>query len=230
MSAGWVPSVLCCLILCAQSGTAQVGKRPALSSRVAISGGMGVEYISAPDVVDYVNAIAAGAGATQRVAEIKSGAQFFGAVAFPLSVDLVLKAEYVYLIASYNPNIVIGSSEFTLTTQMPSVLLQYVLWDEGLYNVKAGGGLGYHFSSLTSKYAFVDEELIGNGIGGVIGLEANTAFGDHFFGYLGADLRWEFIGKMRKTSSVAQLQPNVIAIPTMQAFAIGARLGFSFYF
>ena len=201
-----------------------------LSSRVALSAGMGVEYISAPDVVDFVNATAV--RATQRVPEFKSAAQFFGALAYPLSVDWVLKAEYLYLLVSYNADIPGRSSDFTLAVHMPSLILQHILWDEGgLYNVKAGGGLGYHFAALTVKYLYQDGRLSGKGLGVVGDVEANTAFGDHLFAYFGVDVRWEFIGTLTNSTAVPQnFQGSVIPLPTMNAFSIGARLGFSYYF
>jgi len=194
-----------------------------LSSRVAISGGMGVEYLSAPNVVDYINVLIA-SYTRQRVPEFKSSVQFFGALAYPISNDWVLKAEYVYLLGSYNPDTPNRASEFSLTMNMPSVILQYVLWDEGLYNIKAGIGIGYHFATLTTKYLTVDDQLSGKGIGTLAELEANTAFGEHLFAYLGADLRWELIGIMRG------LQPGGLPRPNMHAFGVGARLGFSYYF
>ncbi|MBM2840371.1 MAG: hypothetical protein HW412_899 [Bacteroidetes bacterium] len=194
-----------------------------LSSRFALSGGMGVEYISVPDVVDFINASIA-VFTTQRVSEFKSSVQFFGALAYPLSEDWVLKGEYAYVLVSYAPNIPGRSSEFTLAVHMPSLVLQYVLWDERLYNIKAGIGFGYHVASLVVSYPGVDNRLTGKGIGSVIDLEANTAFGDHLFAYLGADLRWEFIGKMDGRTQ------GIIPLPTGNAFSTGARLGFSYYF
>jgi hypothetical protein len=202
-----------------------------LSSRVALSGGMGVEYVSAPDIVDYVNGRAAAAGATQRLSVFKAGVGFFGALAYPISTDLVLKAEFIYFLGSYNPEIPYIPTEFTLTANMPSIILQYVLWDEQLYNIKVGGGFGYHFVSLSEKYFTVDDELTGKGLGAVIDFEANTAFGDHLFAYLGGDLRFEFIGKLKNAASVSQTsQYGVVPLPTANAFSIGARLGFSYYF
>ncbi len=197
-----------------------------LSLRIALSGGMGVEYLSAPKVVDFVNA-SIGAYTRQRVPEFKSAVQFFGALSYPLSSGWVLKAEYVYLLGSYNPDIPTVPSEFTLTVNMPSVILQCVLWDEKLYNIKAGVGLGYHFASLTTKYVTVDDQLSGKGIGTVIELEANTAFGEHLFAYLGADLRWELIGTMKSSRNSGSVG---FPLPNMHAFGVGARLGFSYYF
>ena len=199
-----------------------------LSSRVALSAGMGVEYVSAPDVVDYVNGVAASLGAVERAPEFKAGVCFFGALSYPLTADWILKAEYVYLLASYNASIPYGSSDVSLTVQMPTLMLQRVLWDEGLYDVKVGAGLGYHFASLETKNPYFDDTMTGSGIGAVLDAEANTAFGDHLFAYLGGDARFEFIGKLKGSSSASQR--FLIALPSVNAFSIGARLGFSYYF
>ncbi len=200
-----------------------------LSSRIALSAGMGVEYVSAPDVVDYVNLLSAQYGATIRVPEFKAGVGFFGALDYPLSADWVLKGEYVYLLTSYNPNIPYATSEFTLNIHMPTLIVQYVLWDERLYNVKAGAGLGYHIASLVMKYdGTLDEKLSGTGPGAVLEMEANTALGDHLFAYLGGDARFEFIGKLKSGSSLTQT--SALPTPTVSGFSIGARLGLSYYF
>ena len=198
-----------------------------LSSRVAISAGMGVEYLSVPDVVDFINALVA-PYAVQRIPQFKSAVQFFGAVAYPLSQDWVLKAEYLYMLASYSPEVGV-SSDFTLTAHMPSVIVQYVLWDEGLYDLKAGAGVGYHVATLADRFLTINDKLTGSGLGVVADLEGNTAFGDHLFAYLGGDVRWEFIGTMKNSSSGSQTS-GVIAVPTGNGFGIGARLGLSYYF
>lgn len=199
-----------------------------LSSRTAISAGMGVEYFSAPDVVDFINALVA-PYAGQRVPQFRPAVQFFGALVYPLSIDWVVKAEYLYMLASYTPEVTGVSSDFTLTIHMPSVIFQYVLWDERLYNIKAGAGLGYHFAALSDKFLTIDDRLTGKGLGIVADLEGNTAFGDHLFAYLGGDIRWEFIGTMKSRSSGSQTS-QLIPLPTGNSFGIGARLGLSYYF
>jgi hypothetical protein len=193
-----------------------------LTSRYAFSAGMGVEYLNAPDVVDYVNAAAAGLGATQRLPDFKAGVQFFGAFAVPLSADWVLKVEYAYLLMSYTPE-VIGPSDFTLVAHLPSAILQYAVLDENLYDLKVGAGVGYHFATLSTTYSTVDARFKGDGVGVIVDLEANTAFGESLFAYLGGDMRLEFIGALR-SSPPQRLQPG------LNTFSIGARFGFSYYF
>jgi len=199
-----------------------------LSSRWAISGGMGVEYLSLPDVVDFVNGVSAQFGAVTRVPDFRAGVEFFGTLAYPLSEDWVLKGEYVFLLASYNPNIPYGPSDFTLAIHIPTLILQYVLWDERLYDVKVGCGLGYHAASLSTKYSLVDDRLTGNGPGVVFDAEGNNALGDHLFVYVGGEARFEFIGRLKSSGSAAR--PGLLALPTGNGFGIGARLGLSYYF
>ncbi len=206
----------------------EAGADSQLSSRMAISAGMGVEYFGAPDIVESINTLVFGY-AVQRVPEFQSAVQFFGALLYPLSPDWVLKAEYLYLLASYNPDIPGRSTDFTLTSHMPSLILQYVLWDEHLYNIKVGAGMGYHFATLTEKFLLVDDRLAGKGPGVVADIEANTAFGDHLFAYLGGDMRWEFIGTLKSTVPGSQAS-QLNSLPTGNAFGIGARLGLSYYF
>ena len=231
-----VVSVMGLLLMTVMTAAAQRAAHPAepvspdslLSSRVELSAGMGVEYVSAPDVVNYVNSVYVFLATTERAGEFKAGVGFFGALAYPLTPDWILKAEYVYFLASYNASTPFGSSDVTLTIHMPSLIIQRVLWDERLYDLKVGIGLGYHFAGLSTKYSVVADRMTGNGPGAVVDLEANTAFGDHLFAYLGGDVRFEFIGKLKGTSFASQGSKDLI--PTVNAFSIGARLGFSYYF
>jgi hypothetical protein len=195
-------------------------------SRAGISAGMGVSYVSPQDVVDYINGAV---GSSQRLPEFKSAVEFFGALAFPITADWILKFEYTYLLGTYNVSSQFGPAEFTFGVHMPTLIAQYVLIEEGAYNVKVGSGVGYHFGSLSEKYLTVDDKLTGNGAGALLDLEANTAFGQDFFGYLGGNLRWDFIGKLTnssRTSTANSAGPS----PTLQFFGIGARLGFTYYF
>ena len=204
-------------------------EQPAQTSpRLGISGGLGVGYVSATDVVDLVNA---SGGQTGRVSEFKAGAEFFGLVAIPLTGDWGLKLEYAYLICSYNPAVASSAAaDFALAVHLPTVIGQYTLVDGGTYNVKAGAGMGYHFGSLTEKFLNLEDRYTAQGLGTVLDLEANTAFGTNFYGYLGANLRWDFVGKLTNEAGRSARLVSMSSDPTLEFFSIGARLGFTFYF
>ncbi|RPH36011.1 hypothetical protein EHM92_05225 [bacterium] len=229
---------LCCAALVAgvrisdaqNRDDAVAGKADDLILRVGVAGGMGVSYMSMTDVVDLANATM---GNYQRLPEFKSAAEFFGAATVPVSHDWVLKLEYAYVLASYNVSTTFGNgqAEYTAMAHLPSIIVQYVLLNEPVYNVKIGAGGGYHFGTLEAKFFTQDDRYSGTGPGLVLDAEGNTAFGESLYAYLGMNLRWDFIGEL--TNSMG-MTPGVsgegIAATTMQFFGLGARLGFTFYF
>ncbi len=196
-------------------------------SRIGVSAGLGVSYIHPGDVIDIVNSTP---GAEERAPQFKAGAEFFGIVNIPIDPLWSVKLEYSYMIVSYNIQTFLNPAEYTLTYHLPSVILQYLLLDAGVYNVRVGAGAGYHVGVLERKFYSEDDQYTGTGIGTVADLEANTAFGDHLYAYLGANLRWEFVGDMKNGAGLA---PGVAASgdrPTLHLLGVGARLGFTYYF
>jgi len=191
--------------------------------RTGVSVGMGVSFVNPQDIVDYVRGMV---GRGQTLPEFKSSVEFFGAVSVPISNDWLLKFEYAYLLGTYNVQTLFGPGEFSFSTHMPTVIGQYVLVEEGSYNVKVGAGGGYHVGVLSESFGTLNDKLTGNGLGTVVELEANTAFGEDFYGYIGGNLRWEFIGDL--TSSTRAISAG--SIPTLHFFELGVRFGFTHYF
>jgi hypothetical protein len=198
-----------------------------LAPRVGISGGMGVSYVTAQDVVELINAAA---GGTERVPDFKAGVEFFGTLVIPLSHEWACKVEYAYLLYSFNTNSVYGPGEFTIAAHLPTLIGQFTLVDGGTYNVKLGAGVGYHFGTFNERYYSVDDRFSGKGVGTLVDLEANTAFSENFYGYLGGNLRWDFIGKLTngvgREASITATGPAA----TLHFFSLGAKLGFTYYF
>ena len=206
----------------------QAQESPAQSlHRISVSAGMGVSYVSAEDIVNLVNSRGLG---TEKVADFKAGADFFGALGIPLNSDWSLKLEYSYLLYSYNPTGTLVPAEFTVSAHLPMILVQYTLTDAGTYNVKLGAGAGYHIGYLSEKAGSVEDRYTGKGFGTAVDLEANTAFSDDFFGYLGGNIRWEFIGRLTNDAGRSAYLVANSPEPTLHFFSVGARLGFTFYF
>ncbi len=197
------------------------------SPRASLSAGMGVEYASYSDVTGLVNATVL---PTERVPRFKSAVEFFGACTLPLSDLWLLKFEYAYTLGSWSPLGAFGPASFSVTAHMPSVILQYMLADRGVYNVRVGAGGGYHFGILAEKYLSLDDTFRGKGPGMVIEIEANTAFGDHLFAYLGGNIRWEFIGGLLDASGVSPGIASGGSGVTLHSFGAGARLGACYLF
>lgn len=193
------------------------------SQRISLSGGMGVNYHNAQDIVERIN----GSGiVAQRVDYFKSGVEFFGAISVPLNRDWAAKLEYVYLFAGYTlPSSVAGNAEFSYVLHMPTLIGQYVLFGASTYNLKAGIGIGYHIASYDER--FFHSSFSAKGLGSLLELEGNTALGEDIYAHLGAQLRWEFVGELRDGAGRGPL-PN--ASTSLNFFSIGARLGMSFCF
>ncbi len=200
-----------------------VFKDSTLAGRWGVSGGMGVSYINAQDVVDLVSS-----RANQRMPAFKAAVEFFGNLVVPVSEEWSIKCEYAYILGSYNFNSSFGSAEASFNAHMPSVIAQYSLVDEGVYNVKIGLGGGYHFGSYSETIFGSENTYKGKGIGTTADLEANTAFSENLYAYLGADLRWEFIGDLTDSAGKSPIVSNLPI--TLHFFGLGARLGFSYYF
>ncbi len=196
--------------------------------RISVSGGLGVGYVSSPDVVNLVNASTVG---VERQSEFKAGPEFFAALGIPITADWTLKVEYAYLLLSFNPSVpLLGATEYSVEVHMPTVIGQYTLIEGGVYNVRFGPGLGYHFGSLIEHYPNLDDGYTGKGLGAVLDLEANTAFGENVYGYFGGNLRWDFIGALTNGVGRTARLASMTSDPTLQFFSVGARLGFTYYF
>lgn len=203
------------------------GDAPGPLPRPGLAAGMGVLYLTARDVVDLVNASAVPA---ERVAQFHPMAEFFAAASFPLTDEWIIKVEYAFLTGSYSVGSFLGEADFSVTAHMPSVILQYVIAERGLYNLKIGAGGGYYAGALAEKYLTIDQRFSGTGGGVLTELEANTAFGEHLYAFLGANLRWSFIGELTNPSGISPGRASGGGGTTLNFFAAGARIGLSYYF
>ena len=198
---------------------------PTTAIRIGIGGGLGVAAINATDVVNVVNSTP---GALERASAFKAAAEFFGYVSVPVDSSWLIKADYGYTLASYNIATQYETAEHTLSAHLPSVIVQYVLHDGGLYCLKAGLGGGYHWGSLHMKYSTLNREYAASGFGAVMELEGNTALGTNLFVYLGVLARAEFMGSLEDANGRG---PAVnLDDPSLHWFGVGARLGFSYLF
>jgi hypothetical protein len=208
---------------CAIAGTPIVVER----MRPGIAAGMGVEYLNPRDVVDMING---GFRPEERLPDFHAGVNFFVAGFVPLSSDWLLKIEYAYLLNTYNIAALLGPGEFTMKVHMPTLYIHYMLVDEGLYNLSAGLGVGYHFGALSTGYGTLVDTYTASGPGGVLELQGNTAMSEDLFVHLGVQARWEGIGELRNSADKA---PGVNAQgkpPSLSWFSVGARIGMSYYF
>ena len=216
-------SFLFVLVVATASSPAQTANDDALP-RMSISGGLGVNYHNAQDIVNRIN----GSGVlNRRLDDFKSGVEFFGTFGVPLSSDWEVKIEYVYFMASYSePTSYGGNAEFSYAVHMPTLIGQYILHHERTYNFKAGAGVGYHFGTYAEKYALVDGTFTARGVGALLELEGNTALGEDIFAHFGTQARWDFVGNLTNASGRS---PSGTPSTSLHFFSVGARLGVTVY-
>ena len=207
----------------------QAGELPSLApGRPGLVAGMGVDYLTPRDVVDWINGSFV---PSQRVPEFHASPSFFVAGFIPLSADWMVKLEYAYQLNTYNiVSPMFGPGDFTMKVHLPTLVLHYMLVDEGLYNVSAGFGVGYHFGTLAVDCWTLVDSYTGSGPGALLELQGNSALGENLFVHLGVNARWEGIGELKNAGGKS---PGVGARgePVAMAwFGVGARIGMSYYF
>lgn len=191
---------------------------------IAIVGGMGINLVNAPEIVDYINVTAL---SSQRVDDFATAVDFFGGIELPIGEAWGLKIEHTYLFKSYSFLTATGATnELFYSVQAPSIILQKVYSGEG-YFVKMGGGGGYHFGSASEKISTfgVTSDYTTSGIGMKIDIVGQTAFDRNFYGYIGGHMGWELLGKFSTTNSA----PSALEAKRMKYFYAGLRFGITYY-
>ncbi len=196
---------------------------------IAIFGGMGVAVVSAPDMVEYINGTSI---SSQRVDDFGTAITFFGGIEFPIADGWGVKVEHSYLFKSYNFLGTNGALHDVLyEVHAPSVLLQRVVTGKGFF-IKAGAGGGYHFGSVIQKTSTfgVETRYTANGIGIKGEIVGQTAFDENFFGYIGGEFGWEFLGKVRDGNGIILSNSLRRQDASLDYFFAGLRFGAMVYF
>jgi hypothetical protein len=192
-----------------------------------VSAGMGVSYIDAPNVVDYLNTFVA--SPAERVSDFGSAVEFFVAPEKWLSPSIILRLEYAYLLKSYSISRSEGLYHFDYSVHMPTLVLDYLFQGDGFY-VKAGGGVGYHFGKFSYLFpnANTEARFTGGGVGVKLELTGNTAFGESLYGLIGGDLRLAFIGALKDSDGNGPV--GAVDPVKLHFTSVGIKFGLVYYF
>jgi hypothetical protein len=196
-----------------------------LSARPSCSAGLGVLYLSARDVVNYVNSTASPG---ERVPQFRAVADFFVSASYPLSESIILKAEYAYESGSYSVTSFFGQTQYGIGVHAPSIILEYLLAGRGVYELKIGAGAGIHFGSLTTTIVEQITSYTAHGAGFLVEFEGNTALSEHLYAYLGGSVRWDLIGELESETGGRPLETGTPV--TLHFFGVSGRLGLSYFF
>ena len=197
---------------------------------IDVTVGMGIDMHSATSLVNYINFVAQ-PRIDEKVNNFSSAVEFFAVPEVQVSQDWSAGVEYSLLIKSYaiDDRSGFSRSEFSYQVHMPTVLVHRLLLGEG-YRVKLGGGIGYHFAKFTQSFPTVgsEETLSADGLGIKLDAVGNTKFDETFYGSIGADLRWDFEGTLRRSPGVAAATTTSIQLPKMNFFSAGLKFGVTF--
>jgi hypothetical protein len=218
--------MLVALIASLASSTARSQDR--MERFFGVAAGMGVGSHSAPSLVDYINTVAQPLPG-QQLDEFSSEVEFFVAPELQIDERWILALEYSAMVKFH---IVAGRSgvsrsEFSYVVHMPTILLHHLVPGEG-YRLKFGGGAGYHVGQLEQYFAEIGsrENLTAQGIGIKLEAVGHTMFDESFYGLIGVDLRWGFLGVIRRADGSEVKERGTSAPPKMSFFSIGLKLGF----
>ena len=191
--------------------------------------GLGINAHFTHSVANYINQVAQ-PGLDQKIGIIVSAPEFFASAELQLTDDWSAGIEYSLLVKSYAIRDRSGyaRSDFSYQVHMPAVVIHRLVFGEG-YRVKFGGGIGYYFCSFRQQFQPYgnDETLKADGPGLKLEAVGNTKFDDTFYGSIGVDLRWGFLGTLERGDAVGA-GSRAGELPSMSFFNAGIKFGLTF--
>lgn len=186
-----------------------------------IRASMGIDFISVAELKDYLEA-----NYTDKLSDFSSAVNFSGSYGRMVSDNTQLELEIGYLLNSYNGSSIGGNYDLNYSVLMPSLLYNYVIIGKG-YNFKFGAGTGARFLSITEKLPADpnDYNYSSFGFGFILRGTGNTAIAEDVYAHIGADIRYDVLGKPDESSS-----GNKVGNVNFSSLSFGIRLGISYQF
>ena len=188
-------------------------------SQYDINGGMGLNFFSAPDLRDYINANFA---TTDELQSFNTSADFFGEFGYNFNDSYQLSIEYTQNLYSFNSNGIGGIYDLKLTQHKPSIIGYYLITGVG-YKFKFGGGLGIRFVTAQEKIPGLTQvlEYSTSGFGILLKTQGDTKLGGDFYALISGELRYEILGDLDFSSG------NTV---NLNSFGVALKLGLAYYF
>jgi hypothetical protein len=192
--------------------------------------GMGVGAQSAPSLVNYISAVAQ-PRIDERLDEFTTVVKFSINPELQVADEWSVGLEYGLLLKSYSLDDRSGllRTDISYQVHMPTLLVQYLVFGEG-YRLKAGGGIGYHIARFTQSFPTygTEETFHTGGLAVRIGAVGNTRFDESFYGSIGVDLQWDFLGTLKRGDGSDVVDKATGMIPKMNFFTLGLTFGVMF--
>jgi len=214
--------------ICRSQSLDKENERPVeRANGISAYAGMGVALADAPALVSFLNTLA---DPSQQVQDFGTVVEFFGGIDGPIAHEWSGGAEYNYLFKSYTlPTGGTGTYTTFYDVKMPTLTVHYVKSGVG-YFLKFGGGIGYHTGTVEQKSDFynTDTSYTTHGVGIKVDGIGQTAFDEHLYGYVAAEMRWEVFGDLK--DSRGDLLQNHGQTATLSMFVVGLAFGLTYYF
>lgn len=200
-----------------------------LSQQNQIRFDMGIDFINAPSMIDYINQNNFASDGAQ-LPTFNSAVNFSAEYGRIINQNFQISAELAYLIFSYNANNINGRYDLSYNLLMPTILAFYVLGGSG-YNFKFGGGVGVRFLSVDEQLPASpkSDSFSSTGFGGILRAEGNTLLSGNVYANIIADIRYDANGEPE--GSLGKLKNNVInENVNFNSLSFGIKLGVSYFF
>jgi hypothetical protein len=195
---------------------------------VSLSAGMGISAYSATSTSDYISAVLQ-LPEPEQLGDFTSAIEFFATPEVQLAHDWSLARIQLPCsrTAFHRPRP--GTSEFSTSIHMPTLVLHYLVPGEG-YWLKLGGGAGYYVSSFSQMLFGSGQTQSFRASAPGLKFEAvgNTMFDESFYGYIGLDARWGFDEAYSDSDGSSPSYQQTA--PSLGFFSLGLKLGVTILF
>ncbi len=195
---------------------------------VTVAGGLGVNVINAPELVDFFNNFST---TGKSIDDFSTAFEFFGSVGYPISEGWSIRLEYSYLFNSVNISGLYWEVENFYSVHMPTILLKRFIGEKDS-PLSGSIGAGYRASILNHKIlGDAEKKYYSKGIGLKAGAELNTPFGDGLYGYIAGDIAFNFMSDYKDNSGHKLTYTQIRSEKTvgMDFFSVGLKFGLIFY-
>jgi hypothetical protein len=210
----------------ANSQDKKIGKQ--FKNRFSFSIGMGISMSTSPSFVDYIRNDVPFSN-KDSVKAFGVGLEFFGGLDYDISKNFSIKLDYSYFIKSLTYNYSYFTYDYFYSIHQPYLMGFYVIRGE-TYQLKFGGGLGYHFAQM-KKDIGASSDLIYNASG--LGYRAQVEFiaglSKKMNSYVSGFINGSSIGTLKDLNKNPLKITNTNEEVNLGGFGIGIRLGLSYY-
>lgn len=190
--------------------------RPASGQDLAVAAGLGLEYYNAPSLTQYIEKRTGGTtpGTYVTAFQLKTDAEYF------IVSDWTIGIEYAYLANQSTGN----SYQISYSYSLPTLTVRRILAGDNYY-LRFGGGIGYHFFSMSQTDPYGDKtNYSSKGIGLKFDVALDSKLGENFYARVEGDGRAEYTGNFKATDETGEPTYN------SNLSGVGITFGLVYYF